>query len=96
MVSIYSGPRLELRSSWRLRLDIGDVVFINEERGCWDPPRRFEVGYGIIIDVQPQEAFLLLGKWPHKPNDIIEVMLEDGRIHRCDISDAEVVNENIS
>ena len=74
-------------------MNVGDVVFINEERGCWDPPQRVAMGYGVVLAVEPQETFLLLGKYPHKPNDILEVMLDCGKVQRFDAGDAEVVDE---
>ena len=75
-------------------MKVGDIVFINQTIGCWHPPKREERGHGVVVSVEEQEPFLLLGKYLHKPNDSVEVLMECGVTKAFDVSDVEVVDES--
>ena len=72
-------------------MKVGDVVAINQVRGCWTPPKKEWLGHGIILSVTEQESFLMLGKYPYQPNDSAEVLLQCGATKTFDTSDLEVV-----
>ena len=73
-------------------MNVGDVVFINQVIGCWWPPKKQNLGHGVVVSVRKQEPFLLLGKYLHRPNDSIEVLMDNGIMKVFDASDVEVIN----
>jgi len=71
---------------------VGDIVFINQMIGCWHPPKREELGHGVVVSVRKNEPFLLLGKYLHTPNDSVGVLMDSGMMKVFDASDVEVIN----
>ncbi len=72
-------------------MKVGDIVFINRMVGCWHPPKREELGHGVVVSVKEQEPFLLFGKYLHKPNNSVEVLMDCGVTKMFDASDVETI-----